>query len=190
MRAKSVNEVKFERGQNPKDSMELGNENLRKFNKALNSRNYFAPVLEPMLDGLKEGSIKERDAVRFIDGAFAKYHPRRNLIWYDWWTDSGHAYWDNDLNRFFITFDLPEIDFLDITKYRKLICILMESENWVHDRHYLINSRMRIEDSPGPDVEETFAETNMFYPDDPVFKIPALIHNINKVVETTIKNMG
>ena len=78
MRAKLVTEnIRFERGQDVKDALQVGYENARIFNRALKKRDYFEPVLEPMIEGLKEGAIKERDAIRFIDGGINKYHPRR-----------------------------------------------------------------------------------------------------------------
>ena len=189
MRARFVNEnISFERGQDVKDALNVGYENARIFNKALSKREYFQPVLEPMIKGLEEGSVKERDAIRFIDGAIHKYHPRRIISWYEWYEEDSHLFWDKDRLEFNITFNMPEIEWFQITKYPKLICQLGENDTFIHDRHFLINSRLRVTQDDGS-IEDLFSETNMFYPGDEIFKMPAVIHNINKVVETAIKNL-
>lgn len=194
MRARTVNEnIRFERGQDPKDALQVGYENARIFRKALREKDYFAPVLQPMLDGLKEGSIKIKEVDDFIFTAVIAYNDKKRLAWYNWFINTFHISWDENRDELVITFEMPEIDFFQITKYRKVICRMGESETFVHDRHYIINTKLRIvgwdPDTDSTDIDEVFHETNMFYPGDEVFKMPAVIHNINKVVETAIKNM-
>ena len=189
VRAKSVNEnIRFERGHDPKDSMEIGYENARIFRKALNGAHYYAPVLEPMLDGLKEGSIKVEEADKFIWEALVAYNDRKRIAWFNWFINTSNISWDSNRDELEITFDMPELEFLGDTKYRKIVCRMGESDTFVHGRHYIINTRLDIVED-GKVEDQIFHETNMFYADDEVFKIPALIHNINKVVETAIKNM-
>jgi hypothetical protein len=193
LRAKKINEIKFERGQDPKDALNVGYENARIFNKTVREKDYFAPVLEPMLNGLKEGSIKIKDADDFIFTSIIVYNDKKHLVWYNWFINTSHIFWDENRDELVITFDMPEIDFFQITKDRKIICRMGESETFVHDRHYIINTKLKVTDwdpdSDTHDIDEVFHETNMFYSGDEVFKMPALIHNINKVVETAIKNM-
>jgi hypothetical protein len=189
VRAKRVNEnIRFERGQDIKDTLHVGYENARIFNKALQKRDYFEPVLEIMLEGLKEGSIKERDAIRFIDGGIHKYHPRRIISWFEWYEETSNLFWDKQFEQFVITFDLPEIEWFQITKFRKIYCKLYYSENWEKEKNYFIKSYLKITQDDG-EVEELFEHSNIFYPGDDIFKMPAVIHNINKTVEATIKNM-
>ena len=66
MRAKTVN---FERGKDPKEVLEIGNKNLRDFNHMFKSKQCYSEPMQPMILGLLEGSVKELDAVKFVEKA-------------------------------------------------------------------------------------------------------------------------
>ena len=108
----------------PKDALGIGDEDLRKFKRALNQRHYYAHVLDSMIDGLISGSVKEADAVRFVQGGIAKPYPRRTLRWHKWYNESNHTFWGDDVKKFIITFSIPDIQFLNITKKRTIRCEL------------------------------------------------------------------
>lgn len=182
MRAK---EVSFERGKDPKDVLELGNKNLRAFRKMVDDKNWFGP-LQPLIRGLMEGSIPEKEAIKFIDRGIIHYDTRRSLAWYKDWEETGNCFWDKQADKLWIIFEMPPADFLDITRYRKIYCQILESENFIHREHYAIQSYLKITQDKGMG-EENFHESMLFYPDDDNFKISNIINIINKTVENTIK---
>jgi len=181
VRAKTVN---FERGMDPRDSMGIGDPDARKFMEAFRDKDYFAPVLESMLNGLKKGSIKEENAVRFTHGAVLKAEAKQRFAWYEWFKESGLMFWSPKSKEFIITFDLPDIDFLDLTKYRKIRCKISTGTIG-----YGIESFLQVQTSGEEFVEEIFHHDNIFMGSDPIFTLAFVLKSISTVVETTIKNM-
>ena len=186
MRAQTVN---FERGKEPKDALGIGNKNARTFNKALHEKDYFAPVLENMLEGLNEGSVLEKDAVKFVHGAISKADVKQKFAWYDWFYDEGLLFWNSQGEEFIITFDLPEIKFLNITKYRKIRCKILKNEFSHGNYDYEISSFLQVQSDEEELVEEVFHQNNVFPLDDDIFTMAFVCKSISSVVEATIKNM-
>ena len=185
MRAKTV---EFERGRDPKDTLELGNKNLRYLNKITREKKWFAP-LQPVINGLMEGSIPEKDAVNFIERAIVHYDTRKGLVWYEWFEESGNVFWDKQSEKMFITFEMPENETsVGDTEYLKIYCDLLQNESFIHDQTYQIHSWLWLTNLSG-NGEEHFAESRLFYPDDEHFKMSVAINIISKVVEDTIKNI-
>ena len=182
MRAKTV---EFERGRDPKDALSIGNERLRQFRRFVKDKKWFAPM-QTMIDGLMEGAIPEKEAVDFVERAIVHYDTRKSLIWYKDFEETGNVFWNKQNDNLSIIFEMPEVDFLNITKYRKVYSEILRNESFIHDRTYQIHSWLKITQDDG-EVEELFQQHNLFYPYDTSFKMSNVIHQINKVVEDTIK---
>jgi hypothetical protein len=187
--------AKFVRGQDPKDALGIGDEDAREFNSALRNRDYFADVLDNMIDGLTSGSIKERDAVRFVQTAIQKHYSRPSLLWHNWYFENNNTFWGEDVKKFIISFNIPDIAFLNITKNRTIRCELNKmtfatSPTGTKASHYEITTFLQVQNSGEEFIEEIFDQHNVFYPDDPQFNIPFVISSISRVVEAAIKNMG
>jgi len=185
MRAQTVN---FERGLEPKDSLGIGDKNARTFNKALHEKDYFAPVLENMLNGLNEGSVLDKDAVQFVHEAISKANVKQKFAWYDWFYDNGLLFWNPHGEEFIITFDLPEIKFLNITKYRKIRCKILKDELSHGNYDYEISTFLQVQSDEEEFVEEVFHQNNVFPLNDNIFTMAFVCKSISKVVESTIKN--
>lgn len=185
MRAKTVN---FERGLDPKDSLEIGNKNIRSFRNVLNEKDYLSPHLQTMILGLTEGSIQEKDAIQFVEGAIKYYDKNRELLWYDWYFDNGYCFWAKDVQKFVITFSLPEDDYWGVLNIRTEI---FESKSLQYASPvFESNSILYSHNFTNQRRADHFHQNHMFHPDDPVFKMGVIINQITRVVEASIKNMG
>ena len=185
--------AKFVRGQDPKDALGIGDEDLRKFNKALGERDYYASVLDSMIDGLTSGSIKERDAIRFVEGGIAKHYPRRTLLWFKWYNDFNHTFWGEDIEKFIITFNLPDIEFHGDVTNRTLRCEINKFVNEgaePPENHYEISSWIQVSQLGDETSEAHFHINNVFYPDDSQFNMHWVVNSISRTIEAAIKNMG
>ena len=185
--------AKFIRGQDPKVAMGLGDEDLREFSKALADRNFYAPVLDFMINGLTSGSIKERDAVRFVKGGIVKHYPRKILLWYNWYNNFNHTFWADDIKKFIITFNLPEIDFHGDITARTLRCEfneMLDAGFSNSGKHYEITSFLQVHELKNDTYEDHFHQHNVFYPEDPGFNMNFVVSSISRVVDAAIKNMG
>ncbi len=187
--------AKFVRGQDPKHAMGIGDEDARVFMNALGNRQYNASVLDNMIDGLSSGSIKEREAVRFIQGGIKKHYPRRTLLWHNWYFEDNHTFWGEDVKKFIISFKMPDIQFLDITKNRTIRCEINKmtfptSPTGTSASHYEITTVLQVQNLGEESISEFFAQHNVFYPDDPQFNSAFVISSISRVVEAAVKNMG
>lgn len=181
MRAKSVS---FERGRDPKDTLEIGNKNLRYLNTMFRKKRWFAP-LQPIIAGLSEGSIPEKEVVKFIERGIIHYDTRKSLLWYDWFMEDGNIFWDNQEERLMITFEIPGNDYFE---YRKVYCEFLRSENFVHGNHYIIHSWLKATQENG-ESETLFDQSNLFFVDDREFKLSLAINQMSRVVEDTIKSL-
>lgn len=179
--------LEFERGQDPKDALSIGNRNARKFRKVLKEKDYLGAHLETMLDGLKEGSISEREAEQFVYGAISAFDEIRHLLWYDWFYEDPIVFWGSDVEKFIITFGLPEDQFWGDLNIRCEIFEESKSKNF--QRHYEITSVLQSQ-KPGESTEEHFHQNNMFLTTDNIFSMKSAINQISRVVEATIKNMS
>jgi len=185
MRAQTVN---FERGQDPKDALSIGNRNARNFKKALKNRDYLGRYLETMINGLTEGSIPEKDAINFIEGAIMEFHAKRHILWKDWYFENGFSFWGSDIDKFIITFDLPEDS--DHWGFLKIRSEIYESESGLAGKIFEIDTVLQSEKVGEEAIEEHFHQNNVFPPGDHSFHMKFVIKQISEVVEATIKNMG
>lgn len=181
MRAKSVS---FERGKDPKDTLEIGNKNLRIFNKMLKNKLWFAP-LQPVINGLTEGSIPESDLEKFIERAIIHFDTKKSLSWYDWFIENGNVFWDNQGEVLIITFDMPDNDYFES---RRVYCEILRSENWILAAHYTIHSYLKTINEEWEE-DRLFHQSNLYYSDDENFKMSSAINQISRVVEDAIKNL-
>lgn len=184
MRAKTVN---FERGLNPKDALEIGNENARDFKKAIAEKNYFGTHLQTMIDGLKEGSIKEKDVKVFVYEAISSYDSNRNLLWHEWFEKTGLIFWRKDVEKFIITFDLPHDSFWGDLKIQSEISEVISTQM---GKMFEINTVLQSKKPDEDLVEEHFHQNNAFIPKFDLFTIRSVIQQISRVVEATIKEIG
>jgi hypothetical protein len=190
MRAQTVN---FERGLDPKDSLEIGNKNAREFRKALREKDYFSPALQNMIIGLREKSVSEKDAIKFLDGAINKYDKDRGqtIIWYDWYHDSwNNAYWNTNYDKFIITIEMPDNEKLEMEQDRKVICEINETLSGDHGQMFQIRTYAHIKNDFGNFYEDHFEKENVFFPNDGAFNLLWTCRLINHVVETAIKELG
>lgn len=185
--------AKFIRGQEPKDALGIGDPAARKFKKSLSERDYYADVLDSMIDGLTSGSIKERDAVRFVKGGIDKHYPRKTVLWYKWYNDYNHTFWGEDIKKFIISFNMPDIEFHDITTNRTIRCEFnrMSDAGFSNlDNHYEITTWLQASELGNDTLDEHFHQHNVFYPADPQFNMRFVVNSISRVVEAAVKNMG
>ncbi len=186
MRAQTVN---FERGLDPKDSLEIGNKEGREFRIALRNKNYFAPVLENMINGLEQGFVSEEYAIKFTDGAIERFDKHSKLLWIDWYHDTGNnAYWNSNSGKWIISVDIPVND---LELERKIICEISQSFNKEKKFSiYKVRGFARIKSLEEDFPEDHFEKENVFYPGDELFTLMWSIKVISRVIETVIKNLG
>lgn len=184
MRAKTIN---FERGKDPKDTLEIGNKNVRDFRKALKEKDYLGAHLQTMILGLTEGSIPEKDAIQFVEGAIRYYDKNKELLWYDWYFENGYCFWAKDVHKFVITFEMPEDDYWGDLKVRTEI---FESKSLQYESPiFESNTVLQSINLTNNIRDQHFQQNHMFYSDDQFFKMGIIINQISRVVETTIKEM-
>ena len=178
-------EVNFERTNDPKETLGIGNENLRYLNKIKREKRWFAP-LQKVIAGLVEGSIPEKSVVDFIERAIIYFDTRKGLSWYEWFSEDGNIFWDPQEEKLVITFYMPENDYFE---YRKIYCELLRSDNFIHGNHYIIHSWLKATKQETGETENLFDQSNLFYVEDSNFKMSVAINQMSKVVEDTIKNL-
>jgi len=186
MRAQTVN---FERGLNPKDALEIGRKNARDFRKALQEKDYRGEGhLQNMINGLTEGSIPEDEAIKFIENGIIHFNTKRSLHWYEWFSKDGYCFWGSDVDKFIITFDMPDFDYFGQSLWRKIRCEIFEVES-LQDWRYEIDTKLQVE-GENNSMREIFPQNNVFPANDPVFKLGTVVHSISRVVENAIRNLG
>jgi hypothetical protein len=194
MRAKTVYEnINFERGIDPKDSLEIGDKEAREFKKALRGKDYFAPVLANMINGLVKKTVSEKEAIRFVDGAIDKFDKSKNqkLLWYEWYQDSwNNAYWNTDHDKFIIKVEMPDNELFDMDQDRKVICEISPILSSEFGDMFKIRSFAKIKNEYENFYETPFYKENVFLPNDDAFTLLWACRSINYVVETVIKELG
>jgi len=179
MRAKTVN---FERGIDPKDSLQIGNAKLRKFKEDLRSKNFLAPY-DNLVDLLEEGFISDKDAEEFIIGGVKEYAPKHYRLseeseWVEAFLKTNNIYWskfDESLN---INFVLP-----NLKRINTWIGKISTAEG-----HIVFRMKTGSYSPEGNDYD--IKEANIFYYNDEVFCVKYLLKQIDRVVSSTNINIG
>ena len=190
MKAKTVN---FKRGLDPKDVLEIGNKEVREFRIALMKKEYFYPVLQNMIRGLKNGSILEKDAIKFVSGAINKFYKSKNkrFLWQDWYNNSlNNSYWNSNNDKFIIQIELPQNTLLDKFPEGKVICELSDSFSVDFGDMFRIKVFASIKNNDEGYFENHFRKENIFDSNDYFFSMDWVCKLINTTVETVIKELG
>lgn len=174
MRAKTVN---FERGKDPKTSMEIGNQNLRNVKYALENEDWKAPALQSMIDGLEEGSVNPSLADELIDRSIRDVVAGHSLLWYEWYDEDHISYWNTDSEEYIIEIDPPGF-FEDL----KIICKILSIKSF-QDFEFKIEAYCDIDNT------KHFEQEHVFEKNDEAFDIRYVINDISRVAEATVKNI-
>ena len=172
MRAKTVN---FQRGLDPKEALSIGNENLRKFHKALDDGN-FELSLDILMNGLEGEYISDQEADEFITGGVRIFAPSY-WKWTEWFYETKNIYWSKFNESLNINFTLP--DFKGIKTW---IGKITDAEG-----NYYYKMRTYSSDKNGK--EYGIAEDNVFELDDYMFTTKFILKQINKVFTSTVQNI-
>jgi len=172
MRAKTVN---FQRGLDPKEALEIGNENLRQFHKDMDNGNFLAP-LHILMDGLERGYISDKEADEFIIGAVRTSAPRY-WEWTKWFEDTRNIYWSEFNESLNINFTLP-----DFKRIKTWIGKITE-----HDGGYWFKMRTSSTDKNGNGYG--IETENVFSDDDYAFTSKFILNQINRVFTETVRNI-
>lgn len=174
MRAKTIN---FERGKDPKTSMDIGNKNLRNVKKALENENWVVPALQSMIDGLEEGSVKPSMADDLMHESIRDVVSGYSLLWYEWFVEDSASYWNTNSKEYIIEMN-PTGFSIDL----RIICKLLSIKS-LQDYEYKIEVYCDI------DGTKHFEQEHVFEKDDPAFDIRYVINDIGRVAEATVKNI-
>lgn len=98
--------INFEREVDPFDYLDIGYKGLRKLKKDIQNKNFLAPNIPLIIDGLEDGYIPEEYVQKFIKEGIKK-HPRINKeIWKNWFLETGKIHWHK--NMLHISFEMPD----------------------------------------------------------------------------------
>jgi len=172
MRAKTVN---FERGIDPKDSLQIGNVQLRKFKEDLRNKNFLA-TYDNLVDLLEGGFISDKDAEEFIVGGVKEYAPK-HFEWVEAFMETNNIYWskfDESLN---INFVLP-----NFKRINTWIGKISTAEG-----HIVFRMKTGSYSPEGKDYD--IKEANVFYYNDELFGVRYLLKQIDRVIASTNINI-
>lgn len=172
MRAKTVD---FQRGLDPKDSLSLGNENLRKFRKSLAKKDFLVPW-DNMIDLIEAGMITDEDAKEFIVGAIKEYAPK-HIDWLPSFIETANIYWDKFDESLNISFSLP-----DSKKIQTWIGKISTAEG-----HIVFKMKTGAYSPDNKDYD--IKESNIFYYNDELFGIKFFIRQTSRVIATIRINL-
>jgi len=174
MRAKPVN---FERGLDPKEALAIGNENLRKFKKALDEGD-FGISLDLLMNGLEGEYFSDADADEFITGGIRDLDFTYNYWeWPKWFYETKNIYWSKFNESLNINFSLP-----DFKRIKTWIGKITDAEG-----NYYYKMRTSSTDKNGSSYG--ISEENVFEVDDYMFTTRSILKQINKVFTSTVQNI-
>jgi hypothetical protein len=180
MRARLVN---FQRGLDPKEALDLGNKNLRKFRKDLQSGNYTEP-LNILIDGLENGYISDEETDEFLTGGIIN-NARIDYYWPGFFRDTKNIYWSKGNESLNINFVLP--DFKRIKTWIGKMYLKPGAQINFKDSDYYYKMRTSSTDKSGKGYG--ISEENTFEKDDYAFTVKFIISQINKVYKATLINI-
>lgn len=184
MRAKKV---QFQRGADPKDTLDIGNKKLRAFLRDLEEGNYFGS-LTPVMELLEEGAIGHDEINEFIIKGIINYASdmgrRITVSWQSDFLEYHNIFWEARDQVLYIIFNSDEIS--RVNKYITRISKIRSADSQRNAYKVITESHS----SSIGRMETGIGESNFFDYKDDYFTLKFVIKQISKVFFHTIENLG